>query len=258
MLREIIISIQSYFEAHRFIKKHGLWKWIFIPGIVYAILFVAGFYVFMNSSNTAIGWMFARFGVKKWIDHMQESWLSFFFIIGNVFIQLFLLVFYFSLFKFISLIIGAPVFAFLSEKTESILTGNKQLEFQWNTLMKDITRGVQIATRNASWQITYMISLFILSLIPLVGWITPLFGFFLDCYYLGFSMLDYSSERNGLDKNASIHFIGHHRGLAIGNGIVFYLFHSIPIFGWVFAPGYAIIAATLSLHKARENQILIH
>ncbi len=255
MLKEIIISIQAYFEAHRFIKKHGLWKWILLPGIIYAILFITGFYLFWSSSNMAISWMFSRFGVKKWIDHMEEGWLSFFFIIGNVFIQLFLIIFYFSLFKFISLILGSPIFAFLSEKTESILNG-KELPFRFSLLMSDMFRGVRIAIRNASWQTIYMVSLFFLSLIPLVGWITPLVGLFVDCYYMGFSMLDYSSERNELDVNASVSFIGHHRGLAIGNGMVFYTFHAVPVIGWVFAPGYAVVAATLSLHKARENQII--
>jgi CysZ protein len=109
-----------------------------------------------------------------------------------------------------------------------------------------------------SWQTIYMLALLIVSLIPLVGWITPLVVFFLDCYYMGFSMLDYSSERNKLDVNASIDLIGHHRGLAIGNGMVFYLFHFVPIIGWLFAPSYAVIAATLSLHKAKETNVIIN
>lgn len=45
MLKEIIIAIQSYYNAHRFIVKHKLWQWILIPGVIYAILFCAGIFL---------------------------------------------------------------------------------------------------------------------------------------------------------------------------------------------------------------------
>ena len=256
MLKEIIISIQAYFEAHQFIKKHKLWKWILIPGLFYAILFVIGIYYFWISSNAATAWMLTKFGVKKWLDHMQDTWLSFFFIIGQIFIHLLLLIFYFSFFKFMFLIIGSPVFAYLSEKTESILTG-KEFPFSFSQLLKDMRRGIRIALRNMSWQTVYVFALLFLSLIPLIGWITPLIVFFIDCYYMGFSMLDYSSERNNLGVTESIDLISHHRGLAVGNGMVFYLFHFVPVIGWLFAPSYAVIAATLSLHRAKEKNVII-
>ena len=256
MLKEIIISIQAYFEAHQFIKKHRLWKWILIPGIIYTILFVAGFYLFWNSSNNATAWMLSKFGVKKWLEHMEDTWLSFFFIIGQIFIHLLMLIFYFSFFKFMFLIIGSPVFAYLSEKTECILQG-KEFPFSYSQLMKDIVRGIRIALRNMSWQTVYMLALLIVSLIPIVGWVTPLVVLFIDCYYMGFSMLDYSSERNNLEVSASIQLISQHRGLAIGNGMVFYILHIVPVIGWLFAPSYAVIAATLSLHRAKENHVII-
>jgi CysZ protein len=55
----------------------------------------------------------------------------------------------------------------------------------------------------------------------------------------------------------SIELIGHHKGLAIGNGMVFYLMHLVPVLGWLLAPSYAVIAATLSLHRARNQHVII-
>jgi len=69
-----------------------------------------------------------------------------------------------------------------------------------------------------------------------------------ECYYYGFSMLDYSCERHNLSPSASIGFISQRRGLAIGNGLVFYLMHFVPFVGWVLAPSYALVAATISLY----------
>ncbi len=253
MLKDIITAIQAYFQANRFIAKHKLWKWIFIPGLIYSLLFFAGMYFFWKSSGSAIEWMFLQTGIKGWMDKMNDSWLRFLFIFGRIMLHLVFLLFYFSLFKYIFLIIGSPVFAYLSEKTEAIIEG-KDFPFNFKQLLKDIVRGVKLAFRNVLWQTVYTVSILILSFIPVIGWVTPLIGLLIECYYLGFSMIDYSCERNKLSTSQSIAFIGRHKGLAIGNGLVFYLMHFIPILGWILAPSYAVIAATLSLYNTKHNK----
>ena len=158
MLKEIIISFQAYLHTHRFIIKHRLWKWIFIPGLIYAILFCLGIYFFWISSSSAIEFMLAKTGVKEWMDKMQNSWLSFLLIFGQLILNLVLLLFYFSLFKYLFLIIGSPLFAYLSEKTESIMEG-RDFPFNFKQLLKDIARGIRLALRNMLWQTVYTVSI---------------------------------------------------------------------------------------------------
>jgi CysZ protein len=251
LLEEIIIAIQAYFKAHRFIVKNKLWKWIFIPGIIYAILFVVGIYFFWESAAFIIDFLLSKMGVKDWLKRENAHWLNFIFIFGQIVTQLVLMLFYFSWFKYLFLIIGSPLFAYLSEKTEAILL-NKEYPFSLKRFFADIIRGISIALRNTLWQTVYTISILLLALIPVLGWITPLLALFVECYYFGFSMLDYTNERKGLSSSRSIDFINRHKGLAIGNGMVFYLMHGLPVIGWVFAPGYAVIAATISLQQ-KEN-----
>jgi CysZ protein len=248
LLKEIIIAIQSFFEAHTFIRKHRLWKWILIPGLVYMVLFIVGIYVFINSSDYAVTLLSKKIGIEAWLQQERNEFLSFLFVMAGIMLRLILFYFYFSLFKFLFLIVGSPVFAYLSEKTSSIIEG-KDFPFNFSQLLKDIWRGIRLALRNALWQTVYIFSILLLSLIPVFGWITPLIGLFIECYYYGFSMIDYSLERNKLSPAASIDFIGRHKGLAIGNGLMFYLMHIVPFLGWVLAPAYAVIAATLSLYK---------
>jgi CysZ protein len=254
MLKEIITAIQAYFKTHQFIIKHRLWKWIFIPGLIYTILFCVGIYLFLKSSNSAISFVLFKTGIKDWMEGMHNSWLNWLLIFSQIMLQLVALLFYFSLFKYLFLIIGSPVFAYLSEKTESIMEG-REFPFSFTQLLKDIVRGIKIALRNMLWQTVYTISIFILAFIPVVGWITPLIALLVECYYLGFSMLDYSSERHKLSTSQSIAFIGKHKGLAIGNGMIFYMMHLIPILGWILAPSYAVIAATISLHGNKETTL---
>lgn len=250
MLKEIIIAIQSYGEAHNFIRKHRLWKWIIIPGVLYTLLFIFGMYLFWQSSNDAVTWISQQIGLETWLQNQRNNWLSFLFLMAGLVLRIVIVLFYFSLFKYIFLIIGSPVFAYLSEKTESILEG-KDFPFNFKQLLRDILRGVRMAVRNTLWQTLYVVSLLFLSLIPLVGWITPVIAVFVECYYYGSSMLDYSLERDKLTYAQSINYIGRHRGLAVGNGLIFYLMHGFIIIGWVLAPAYAVVAATLSLHKVK-------
>jgi CysZ protein len=252
LLKEIIIAIQSYSDAHNFIRKHKLWKWIIIPGIIYTLLFAAGIYFFWISSGNAVTWLSKQIGVEAWLQKQRSEWLSFLFVMINMMLQIILVFFYFSLFKYVFLIVGSPVFAYLSEKTSSIIEG-RDFPFSFKQLMKDAWRGSKLAVRNTLWQTVYMILLFFLAFIPLVGWATPMIALFIECYYYGFSMMDYSCERNKLSSSASIDFIGRHRGLAIGNGLIFYLMHGLLIVGWILAPAYAVVAATLSLHRIKNN-----
>lgn len=251
MLKEIITAIQSFYSAHYFIRKHKLWKWIIVSGIIYTILFVISLYFFGLTANNFIEWLSLKTGIKGWLDKNDSGIVGFLFTFGGIMLWLIQMLFYFSLFKYIWLILGSPVFAYLSEKTASIIE-EKEFEFDAKQFFKDILRGAGIAVRNCLWQTVYMVSILLLSLIPVIGWLTPLLALLVEFYYYGFSMLDYSFERKKLSVSQSIYFIGNHRGLAIGNGMMFYLLQVIPVIGWVFAPAYAVVAATLSLHNVKD------
>jgi CysZ protein len=252
LLKEIVIAIQAYFDAHKFIRKHNLWKWIVIPGIIYTILFFIGLYLFWNSSGDAVTWLSRQLGLEGWLQKQRNEWLNFLFVMIGLVIRLMFALLYFSLFKYVFLIIGSPVFAYISEKTQSILEG-KEFPFSFSQLMKDAWRGIKLAIRNTIWQTVYVISLLLLSFVPVFGWISPLIAILVESYYFGFSMLDYSCERNKLSTAQSISFISRHKGLAMGNGIVFFLMHAVVIVGWILAPAYAVVAATISLHKIKSS-----
>jgi CysZ protein len=252
LLKDIVIAIQAYGEAHRFIRKHKLWKWIVVPGIIYMIMFCISIYFFGKSASGIIELISIKTGLKQWVESMRSSVVGFLFTLGGVILWLILMLFYFSLFKYLWLIVGSPIFACLSEKTEAIIEG-KSFPFSFRQLFKDVIRGVGIALRNTLWQSVYLVAFIILSFIPVVGWVVPVFALLMECYYYGFSMLDYSCERHHLSAAESIYFIGNRKGLAIANGLLFYLMHLVPIIGWVFAPSYAVIAATLSILKSAKD-----
>jgi CysZ protein len=249
LLKEIIIAFQSYVKAHHFITRHKLWKWILIPGILYTILFTIGIYFFWTSAATAVAAVSHFTHIDRFLQHRQSATLSFFFVMGGMMVHLILVFFYFSLFKYLFLIIGSPLFAYLSQQTEALIKApDGDFKLDGKQLLQDMRRGIRVALRNSIWQTVYTVSILILSFIPVIGWITPVIATLTECYYYGFSMLDYSCQRHKLSQSASLAYISQHKGLAIGNGIIFYGMHFIPVLGWVLAPAYAVIASTISLY----------
>jgi CysZ protein len=212
------------------------------------MLFIAGMYFFWTSADEAVSWVSDKMQIESWLQQKRSGLLSFLFVMMRMMLMLILVLFYFSLFKYLILIIGSPLFAYLSEKTEAIIE-NKEHSFNWKELKKDTARSIRIALRNCFLQMLYFTGLVLMSLLPVIGWITPIIALLMECYYYGFSMLDYSFARSSFTPQQSIRFIGRHKGLAIGNGILFYLMH-IAI---ILAPAYAIVAATLSVHKVKNS-----
>jgi CysZ protein len=210
-------------------------------------------YYFAHTSNSFIAWLNLKTGLKGWLDRINNGFLGFLFTLGSLVLWVAMMLFYFSLFKFFFLIVGSPVFAYLSEKTEAIIEG-KDFPFSFAQLTKDIVRGIRIALRNALWQTVYAFSILLLSLVPVAGLLTPVLSLSIEFYYYGFSMLDYSMERHRKSPAESIEYIGTHKGLAIGNGLGFYAMHLLPFVGWVLAPAYAVVAATLSMYPLKKEE----
>lgn len=247
MLKEIVIAFQSLAQAHQFVKKNNLKKWILLPGLIYAILFIAGMIFFWDSANGVVTWVSGQLRIEPWLQKQRSEWLSFFFLMMGIMLRLVLLLFYFSLFKYIILIIGSPVFTYLSKKTTEYMS-DKKMVYSREVFLKDFYRSTRLCLRNMGWQSVYMLALMLLSLIPVIGWGVPIAAILLEAYYFGFSMIDYSLSRNRIELSKSIRFNSEHPGLAIGNGFIFYFMHIIIIL----APAYAIIAASLSIHKVKS------
>ena len=131
-----------------------MYKWIIIPGIIYTLLFIVAMVLFSRSANDAVTWLSTQLNIEPWLEKERNSLLSFLFVMMGIMLRMVLFLFYFSLFKYLILIIGSPVFAYLSEKTEAIIE-NREHSFNWKQLLPDAMRGAKLALRNAGWQTVY-------------------------------------------------------------------------------------------------------
>ena len=73
-------------------------------------------------------------------------------------------------------------------------------------------------------------------------------------YYDGFSVMDYTLERKKYSVRASTAFAQKNKARLMGVGMGFVLMMAIPIIGWLAAPGYGTVAATLSALDIIESE----
>ncbi|HUX83956.1 MAG TPA: EI24 domain-containing protein [Chitinophagaceae bacterium] len=244
--REVIRAIRCYGLAHTLIRRQRLLKWILLPGLMFMGLFSLGTWLVWIASELVTTDINSSLGVSRWIQRLESGWVSFFFILLGLSVRLVFFSFFFSLLKYLLVIVLAPYFERMASLTESFINPMEPRPAQQ---LHVVQRAATLAARNGTIQTIVLGILLVLSFIPVAGWVTPLVCFVVECYYFGFAVLDHACRLHRLSYSQSINFISDHRGLAIGNGLVFYLFMFIPVAGWILGPGYAMVAATISLRQ---------
>ena len=100
------------------------------------------------------------------------------------------------------------------------------------------------------------IPILLIGFIPIIGIASSVLLFLVQAYYAGFGNMDYTLERH-FKYDESIKFVKQHRGLAVGNGIVFMLFLLIPVIGIILVLPLSVTAAsteTVTLLK-KQNRL---
>lgn len=232
--------------------QHRMWKWMILPGIIYAFLFVIGITYFSQTSSAFIEWIILKTGLKSWVDNNDSDLLGFFITMGSFWLWFTIMLFYFALFKFIFLILLAPVFSYHHLRIAAIQQNIPYL-FDWSEYIKLVLRAIKLNLTNLVWQIVYLIPIILVCTIPIIGWFTPIFTILMEGYFLGYAMLDYGLATENKSRIAAATYVSNHKGLPIANGLVFYLLHLMPIIGWITAPFYALIAAHLNTQEIKDN-----
>jgi CysZ protein len=250
------IGFKTYSEAHRMVIKYRLWPYVLMPaiinlGMMLLLVFVGWHYIGLLSE-----WIFKVTGLaSEPAGFFKYLLIGFKYLIKLIF-YLALFFIYSSVYRYIVLAIVSPALAILSEKTDKIITGINY-PFRLGQFLKDVWRGIRIVMRNIFVELGITILLFFIGMLPVIGWITPVVMFFVTCYYYGFSMIDYSNERAKLSIRESVRFVRKNRGMAVANGMVFYfIFFFIPVVGFMVAPAYSVIAATIAVSKV-TNQVTV-
>lgn len=152
-------------------------------------------------------------------------------------------------YQLLSLIFLAPLFSYLSEKVQEVLSGIKT-PFSILKFAKDSLRGVQLAIVNVFYQCVWVGGLYAAALVvPILIPFLPLALFLVGAYFYGFAMIDYRNEFFGLSPKESRTTVKQLKWFALGNGVAFQVVLMVPLVGTLFAPSVALVAAALGVRK---------
>ena len=243
MIKNIISGIKAYFGAFSLISKLKLWKYFAIPML---ISFITAIVVFGSAYGLSdnIGGFISKIWIWDWGKETFSSISNF---IGGLIIVVIGLI----LFKHIIMALSAPFMSPVSEKIEAHFTGNPTHSHRDTTFMQQLMRGIKINGRNLFMELLLTIPILLLKFIPVVNIFSTLLLFMVQAYYAGFGNMDYTLERHYQYKE-SLQFVRKHRGLAIGNGIVFILFLLIPVIGVILVLPLSVTAASTKTVEALQ------
>ena len=240
MIKDIISGIKAYFGTFRLISKLKLWKYFAIPMLISLVTAVIIFGSAYSLSDN-IGAFISKIWIWDW-GHDTFSSISNF--IGGLIIIVIGLI----LFKHIIMALSAPFMSPVSEKIEAHFTGNPAHSHRDTTFMEQLWRGIKINGRNLLMELLLTLPILLLKFIPVVNIFSTILLFIVQAYYAGFGNMDYTLERHFKYKE-SLQFVRKHRGLAIGNGIIFILFLLIPVIGVILVLPLSVTAASVQTVK---------
>ncbi|MCB0762627.1 MAG: EI24 domain-containing protein [Flavobacteriales bacterium] len=267
------LGIRNTFRAFNFVFEHRLGHFFLYPVLITVIIGWLGVKGVNKGVDLLKIWVYDLMGITEitkpddgWWDTVVYWFQNFAEVIVSVLLYVAFYYIIHKTIKYLVLILMSPVMALLSERTEEILTG-RTFPFEWGQFVKDIVRGVRIAIRNFFMETSMVLGIVILGM--LISWLVPFVAFLvapasliatalIGAYYWGFATMDYTNERRRLSVSESVQFIRDNKGIAVGNGLLFYLMISVPVLGTYIGPVFATVMCTVGATLAIHEKVDLH
>lgn len=237
-------SIIDYKNSFRLINKLHLWRYFGVP-IIISCLTSIGILILAWKYGSTIGGLTE----KIWIWDYGETYFRGF---ATFFGRVFIVVLGMLIFRRVVMALSAPFMGSVAEKIEKHLYPDTYFPNQ-SGFFTLLFRGIRINLRNFILELIILAPLLLMSMIPLIGFITGFLIITVNAYYAGFGNMDYTLERH-YSYRESIRFVRKHPEIAIGNGLIFLIILGIPILGVLFALPLAVTAATQSTLNHMQNK----
>ena len=138
--------------------------------------------------------------------------------------------------KYLVIILLSPLFAYISERTEALITG-RSYPFSLFQILKDALRGAGIALRNLLLETLLMVGGGLISFVlPLLSPLILVILFLVNSYFMAFNFFDYVAERKKMGVSASVSYMRANMSTLLGFGVAYNLIAWFPILDWILAP----------------------
>jgi CysZ protein len=255
LFQDFAWAIAAFPQAIRFSQKHQLWSYFVIPALVNLLIFIglsglALFYAEQTADYVQTTYLADWLQVNGEASWWQQSIMG----LAEILILLAAGILCLLVYRFLILSLLAPALAKVAEKVQTILLEVPEPPFDGKQLLRDVIRGLRLSLRNLLIELSLTFLLLLASLFfPLISPFTTVLILLLQCYFVGFSMMDYRNEFLKMSAQDSVQYIRSHKGFALGNGLIFHFLLFIPVAGVLFAPILTVIAAGIGVHRLEKK-----
>lgn len=154
--------------------------------------------------------------------------------------------------KYVMLILLEVVVFHFARRTVEILTG-KIAQAEWRHFVEAQIRMIKVAAR--CWLLEIIITAFLSGLLGALGlksMLYPLLVLGIQCYFLGFAILDNYNEQYGLTIKESTEYGWQYLGVIVALGLFYYLLALIPVVGTVAASCITAVAVCIVMYKISD------
>jgi CysZ protein len=243
---QFLLTLRKHREAVDFTYQHRIWEGFWRYGWVGKLLLIVAALAGLKFLSIFLKWFFkdgsadplnaiSRMGVLV-TDIASEGYQLFF--VGGM--------------KYALIVLLEIVIFHVCRRTTSLLTGRAE-SATFDAFLHAQFRMIKIAVR--SWVLesvaTMLIKLFF-DIFGLVDFLEPVAIFAVQCFYLGFAVLDNYHEQFGLSIKDSARHARGFVGVALAAGLFLQIAFAVPVAGAIAGPVIATVAVTLTMFELSD------
>lgn len=243
-MKSVVFTIKSLMETFDVIRDAKLKKYYFLPGIINMALVYLLYQVSKLISK----------GVYTQLENLFKinSYESIAYLAIKILVVFVAFLLYFFVYKALLLVILSPFLSYISERVETHVT-KKEFNFTLKENIHFISRGVVVSLSSLLKEAVATLVFLTLSVITPLNLFTPFFIFLVQCYFIGFSFIDYALERHGFSSKEGTSFLRKNALFSIINGGIFVAILVIPIVGVFIAPLVSAVSINLGTIKILKD-----
>lgn len=250
-LHQFFFSLLKHLDAPAFIRENRLWQGFWRYGWVTRILIVIALIVGVKLFSVIWSW----WGVAE-LDNLGGAVSSMGMLITDFATEGFDYLFVGGM-KYVMLIMMEVLVFHFCRRTVSILL-KRDSPATFDDFFKAQIRMIRVSFR--SWIRESIITMLIgvaFGMVDFMGFLQPVLVFGVQCYYLGFTVVDNYNEQFGLSvKDSAQSTYQNHMGVALGLGVVLNILLFIPVLGAVIAPPLSAVTGTLVMYELSDLHLL--
>lgn len=245
-IKHFKLGIEMQRKAIDFIKEHRLWVGFWQYGWASRFLLIFGLIVGLKFLSIFLGW---------WNSAEMSDPLAFTASMGNLIKDVSMEgynLFYLGGLKYFILVLMEILIFHFARKTLEI-TQNTEVDSSFKTFVRAEIRMIKVVILAYILEIIATVAIGVVLNILDLEYLKFVLVFAVQCYFLGFVVIDNYNEIFEMSIRESERFTRKYFGLSIALGLVTYMILLLPILGAAIAPLVAGVAATLAMNQVTKG-----